>query len=57
MALTSDEEAALRALLAAVRKLPDAPTRSTGIKDGPTRVAVDGVEQHVRAIANTLRKV
>lgn len=67
MALTADEEEALlaflaqapqlRALLAAVRKLPDAPTRSAGIADGPTKAAVAAIEQHVRAIASALRKV
>lgn len=57
MALTADEETALRALLAAVRKLPDAPTRSSGVKDTTTRVAVDALEQHIRALTNVLRKV
>lgn len=57
MALTSDEETALRALLVAARKLPDAHTRSKGVADGPTRTALEALEQHIRAIASALRKV
>lgn len=57
MALTADEEAGLRALLAAARKLPDAPTRSREVPDEKTRVALGALEAHLRAIASALRKV
>lgn len=57
MALTTDEEDDLRALLRAVRGLPDVTTRSAGVKDGPTRVALDSIEAALRAIVRTLTKV
>ena len=57
MALTSDEEADVRALLAAVRKLPSAHTQARSVKDGKTRSAIEAIEQHIRAIISALSKV
>lgn len=57
MALTAEEETAVRALLSAVRKLPDASTKSRSVADQNTRAALDALENHIRAITNVLRKV
>lgn len=54
MALTSDEEAFVRRLMAA---LPVAPpmTRSGGVKDGPVRVALANLEGYLRDLVTRLK--
>ena len=57
MALTSDEEASVRALLTAVRKLPDVPTWSSSVQLGPVQRALQGLEGFLRQVVGMLRKV
>lgn len=57
MALTADEETAVRALLAAVRKLPDVPTWSASVQIAPVQRALAGLEGFLRQVVGFLRKV
>lgn len=56
MALTDDEEAQVRSLLATLRKLPDVPTRAGSIQDPATQQAFSTTEGYLRKLVAFLRR-
>lgn len=56
MALTDDEEAQVRSLLATLRKLPDVPTRAGTVKDPPSQQAFSSMEGYLRTLVAFLRR-
>lgn len=57
MALTADEETRLRALLAALERLPDVATWSLSVIEPSAKRAVTGIEGFLREVVGRLRRI